>query len=131
MEDESGGTEPARRGLGASLRGLATGALGLVATHVELIGVELQEEKHRLIEVAVFGACALALLAMALLLATFGIVAWFWDTHRMETIVCLTVFYAALGAWALFTMQRKLEAHPNPFASTASELEKDRERLQP
>ncbi len=131
MEDESGGPEPDRRGLGASLRGLATGALGLVATHVELIGVELQEEKHRLIEVAVFGACALALFAMALMLATFCIVVWLWDSYRLESVIALTVVYAALGGWALFMMQKKLAGHPNPFATTAAELEKDRERLLP
>lgn len=131
MEQESGDAEAPRRGLGASLRGLAVSTAGLLATHLELLGVELQEEKHRLIEVAMFGACALALLAMALLLATFGIVAFFWDSHRMETIICLTVFYAALGGGALFLMLRKLETHPNPFAATAVELGKNRDRLHP
>lgn len=129
MEDDSGGAEPVRRGLGASVRGLATGVLGLLATHIELIGVELQEEKHRLIEVAVLGACSLVLFAMVLLLATFCIVVWQWDSHRLETIIGLTVLYAALGAAALFTMKSKLSTHPNPFAATAAELEKDRERL--
>jgi uncharacterized membrane protein YqjE len=129
MEDDSGGVEPVRRGLGASVRGLATGVLGLIGTHIELIGVELQEEKNRLIEVAALGACALVLFAMVLLLATFGIVVWQWDSHRLETIIGLTVLYALLGAAALFAAKSKLAAHPNPFAATAAELEKNRERL--
>ena len=131
MEETSGGSDAGRRGLGGSLRSLATGVVGLVAAHVELFGVELQEEKQRLIELAVLGACALALFAMTLLLATFAIVIWLWDHYRLESVFALAVLYALAGAIVVFILRKKLESHPNPFAASAEELEKDRERLLP
>jgi uncharacterized membrane protein YqjE len=131
MPDTGGAAEPGRRGLGASLRSLATGALGLVAAHVELVGVEIQQEKERVAELAVLGACALVLFGMALLLVTLLIVAALWDSYRLFAIGGLAVVYFALGAYAVASIRRKLDAHPNPFAGTAAELDKDRERLMP
>ena len=130
MPDAGGVAEPGRRGLGASLRSLATGALGLVAAHVELVGVEIQQEKERVAELAVLGACALVLFGMALLLVTFLIVAALWD-NRLLAISGLAVVYVGLGAYAVASIRRRLDAHPNPFAGTAAELDKDRERLMP
>jgi uncharacterized membrane protein YqjE len=131
VEDSSGGTDLGRRGIGASLRGLATGTFALLAGHVELIGVELQEERQRVVELAVLGACALVLFGMALLLATLVIVIWLWDSYRLESAIALTILYGALGACAVYLMRRKLASHPNPFAATVAELEKDRENLRP
>jgi uncharacterized membrane protein YqjE len=130
MSDTGGAAEPGRRGLGVSLSNLATGALGLVAAHVELVGVEIQQEKERVAELAVLGACALVLFGMALLLVTFLIVAALWD-NRLLAISGLAVVYVGLGAYAVASIRRRLDAHPNPFAGTAAELDKDRERLMP
>lgn len=131
MDEEGGGPHTAHRGIGASLRGLATGALGLVAAHVELLGVELQEEKQRVAELVVLGAVALVMFAMALLLGTLAIVVAMWEHYRLETVLVLTVVYAAIGVAAVFLMRGKIALHPNPFAATAEELHKDRERLGP
>jgi uncharacterized membrane protein YqjE len=130
--DESGNqTESGRRGLGASLRGLVTGTLGLLSAHVRLFGVELQEEKERIAELAVLGACALILFGMVLVLVTLLVVAAFWDSYRLQAIGGLALLYAILGGAVVLIMRRKLDTHPNPFAATAEELEKDIRRLHP
>lgn len=131
MAGSSSEADSGRRGIGASLRGLVTNTLGLLSIHVQLFGVELQEEKERIAELAALGACALVLFAMGLLLVTLLIVAAMWDSYRLQTIAGLTLLYAGLGVAALVTIRRKLSAHPNPFAATAAELEKDLKRLQP
>ena len=130
MAEAGGGTEAGHRGLGASLRGVVTGLLGLAATHAELVGVEIQEEKERIAEIAVLGACAFAMFAMTLLLITLLIVVVLWDSYRVQSVVGLAILYGGLGAAALIGIRRKLAAHPNPFAATAAELAADRERLQ-
>ena len=129
MAESSGEPETGRRRAGASLRSLATNVLGLIATHIELIGVELQEEKERIVEIAVLGAFALVMFAMVLLLVTLLIVAALWDSYRLQAMIGVALLYAFLGGWALATIRRKLDAHPNPFAATAEELAADRERL--
>ena len=131
MPDTGAGADPGRRGLGGSLRNLATGALGLVAAHVELVGIEIQQEKERVAELVVLGAGALVLFGMTLLLVTLLIVAALWDNYRLLAIGGLAILYFALGAYAVISIRRKLDAHPNPFAGTAAEIEKDRERLMP
>jgi uncharacterized membrane protein YqjE len=131
MPDTGGAAETGRRRLGSSLRNLAAGALGLFAAHVELLGVEIQEEKGRVAELAVLGACVLVLFGMALLLVSLLIVAALWDSYRLSAISGLAVAYVALGAYAIAGIRRKLAAHPNPFSATAAELDKDRERLRP
>jgi uncharacterized membrane protein YqjE len=131
MPDTGEPAEPGRRPLGASLRSLATGALGLVAAHVELLGIEIQQEKERVAELMVLGACALVLFGMTLVLLTLLIVAALWDSYRLPAIGGLAMLYLALGIYLVSSMRRKIDSHPNPFAGTAAELEKDRERLMP
>lgn len=130
MADSSDKDEPRRRGIGASLRGLVTNTLGLLSIHFQLIGVELQEEMQHVASLAVLGACAMVLFAMALLLLTLLIVAALWDSYRLQALLGLMLLYGGLGIAALIVIRRKVEAHQNPFAATAEELEKDIERLQ-
>ena|ERR1700722_9127875 len=124
IDDESG-----RRGLGASLRGLIANTLGLISSHALLLGVELQQEKERVAELAILGAIALVMFGMVMLLVTFLIIAAFWDSYRLQTVAGLALLYAVLGLGAGLAIRRKLDSHPNPFAATAAEIEKDIERL--
>jgi uncharacterized membrane protein YqjE len=124
FDDESG-----RRGLGASLRGLITNTLGLISSHAQLLGVELQQEKERVAELAILGSVALVMFAMVMLLVTFLIIAAFWDSYRLQVVAGLALLYAMCGLAAGLSIRRKLDAHPNPFAATAAEMEKDIERL--
>jgi uncharacterized membrane protein YqjE len=124
IDDESG-----RRGLGASLRGLIANTLGLVSSHAQLLGVELQQEKERVAELAILGGVALVMFGMVVLLVTFLVIAAFWDTYRLQTVAGLTLLYAVCGVAAALAIRRKLDSHPNPFAATAAEIEKDVERL--
>jgi uncharacterized membrane protein YqjE len=122
--DESG-----RRGLGASLRGLIANTLGLISSHAQLLGVELQQEKERIAELAILGSVALVMFGMVMLLVTFLIIAAFWDSYRLQSIAGLALLYTVFGVAAGMAIRRKLDAHPNPFAATAAEIEKDIERL--
>jgi uncharacterized membrane protein YqjE len=124
IEDESG-----RRGLGASLRGLITNTFGLISSHAQLLGVELQQEKERVAELAILGGVALVMFGMVMLLVTFLIVAAFWDSYRLQSVAGLALLYAVFGVAAGLAIRRKLDSHPNPFAATAAEIEKDIERL--
>jgi uncharacterized membrane protein YqjE len=124
IDDESG-----RRGLGASLRGLIANTLGLISSHAQLLGVELQQEKERIAALAVLGSIALVMFGMVMLLVTFLIIAAVWDGYRLQVIAGLTLLYAIIGVGAALGIRRKLHSYPNPFAATASEIEKDIEHL--
>jgi uncharacterized membrane protein YqjE len=118
-----------RRGLGASLRGLVANTLGLISSHARLLGVELQQEKERVAELAILGGVALVMFSMVMLLVTFLVIAAFWDSYRLQSVAGLALLYALFGLAAGLAIRRKLDSHPNPFAATAAEIEKDIERL--
>jgi len=111
------------------LRGLLSGMLGLLQSHVELAGVELQEEKERLRQGAALLVLALVGLGMGLLMLSALLVVAFWDSHRLLVLALLTLGYLAMGIAAAVMLRRQLADQPQPFAATLAELEKDRERL--
>jgi uncharacterized membrane protein YqjE len=126
MPGPEAGPSPGRTG---PLRDLLGAAIGLLGTHVELLGVELQEEKERLRELLVLAILAGAGLTLGLLLASAFLVVLFWDSYRLPVLGGLILAYLGLSAWAFAAMRRRLAAHPNTFAASVTELEKDRERL--
>jgi uncharacterized membrane protein YqjE len=126
MQGQEPGPVPGRTG---SLRELLGAALGLLGTHVELLGVEIQEEKERLRELLVLAMLAAAGLTLGLLLASAFLVILFWDHYRLAVLGALVLVWLGLAAWALAAMRRRLASHPNPFAASVAELDKDRAHL--
>lgn len=108
---------------------LGAGTLELVGTRLELAGVELAMARERLVTallllVAVFGLGLLALMA-----ASFGVIAYFWDTARFTAITIVTLIFAGAAAlgWMRFATLRR--DAPTLFASTFEALREDAQRL--
>src|SRR3954471_18135738 len=80
-------------GLLGSLRGFADGVLGSVHDRIELLAVELHEEKHRLVQILIL-ICSIAFLAvLALIFVSLAIVLVFWDKARVGVTIGLAVTY--------------------------------------
>jgi uncharacterized membrane protein YqjE len=126
MTGQEAGPAPGRSG---PLRDLLGAALGLLGTHVELLGIEIQEEKERLRQIVVLAILAGAGVTLGLLLASAFIVLLFWDSYRLQALGALVLVWLGLAAWALAGLRRGLAEHPNPFAASVAELERDREHL--
>ena len=115
-------------GLFASLRGVFDTVLGIAGTRFELIGIEIAEEKERLVALLVTTVAAVFAFSFALLLLTLLVVAAFWDNRVVVLGVCVLV-YAAAGAWLVMRLRTQLESRPSMFAATIAELAKDRDAL--
>jgi uncharacterized membrane protein YqjE len=124
------GTE-SPNGLLASLRRLLDMGLDLAQNRLELLSVELQEEKHRLIEVLVLTFTTVALGLMALIVISFTIVVLFWENGRLPVLIILSVSYIAATVWASFRLRALVRNGPPPLRDSLEELTKDRECLQP
>ncbi len=100
----------------------------LVQSRLELLLLELKEERIRLLDalllVAACGVCAL----MTLALLTFTLVVLFWE-HRVLVLVGLTLAYSA-GAVVSFWFLRNRLRHWQSFAATLDQIKKDRACLQ-
>lgn len=124
--------EPADRpqgGVQVPLRALGAAVLGLLETHVAILGVELAEEKERLRELVVLAALAAAGITLGLLTLSAFLVVAFWDSYRLQVLAALTLVYLGLGIWAMLAFTRSAARHPNPLTTSVAELAKDRERL--
>lgn len=116
-------------GLKVALKRLAANIAALLETRLELASVELAEERERLKSMIVLLITSVVALAFAGLAATAGVIAYFWDTHRMGAIIGVTVFYAAVAGFALWRMAELRRDAPPPFEATLAELQKDRRWL--
>jgi uncharacterized membrane protein YqjE len=120
--------EETRPGVWSSLKRVLDALLATVQNRVELISVELQEEKCRLVEAILLAAGVAAFGILTLTLLTFTLVALLWDTARMVALVGLSVTYLAVTVAAWRALQARLRS-PAAFAGTLEELKKDRSCL--
>jgi len=108
---------------------LAQRVLVIFDNRLQLLLVEAQEERERLLRalwlgmaVAVFGL--LAGLTFTLIVAMF-----FWNTSPLLALVILGAFYAA-GAVACFIQLARLQKNWQTLPGTIDQLRKDRECLE-
>lgn len=115
-------------GILASVRKILDGGLALVQNRVELLAVEVRQEKCRLVEAIMLASAVVALGMMTLTLVTFLLVTLFWDNGRVAVLVILSLLYllAALIAWRGLRARLK---DASAFSGTLEEIKKDRECL--
>jgi uncharacterized membrane protein YqjE len=109
------------------LRRIVSSVFAIFETRLELIGIELAEEKERLIGVLFLGLAAMMLTMMALITLTVLIAIAFWDTYRWQSLAAITVAYALVAVLCAVRARAGLVNAPNVFDSTLAEFKKDRD----
>jgi uncharacterized membrane protein YqjE len=123
---EDAGAEGRASGLKPSVMHLVAGGLGLVRARLELAGVELAEERERVIALLVLAVAGAVLATFAVAAISLVVVAYFWDTHRFQAIAAIGAVYAVLAALAFARASSIVRRAPSPFSATIAEFEKDR-----
>jgi len=109
----------------SALRRIAGGVLAIAQTRLELIGIEIAEEKERLL-ISLFIALAGMLLSlMALVTLTVLIAVTFWDSYRWQSLAVLTAVYTLAAIGCGLNAWNRLRNSPPMFPATLAELEKD------
>jgi uncharacterized membrane protein YqjE len=112
------------------LRALGATVLGILRTRLELLAVELAEEKNRLLAILLWSLGGLLALAMGILMLSLLVVAAFWDTdHRLTALGVVAALYFLCGLGALLYVRNKVANAPFTFDETLAELERDRQAL--
>jgi uncharacterized membrane protein YqjE len=119
-------TPPAPAGFVDSLRALGDGLMASVESRLELVSIELQEEKFRLIQVFIWISAALFTGMLAVLFASLTLVYLFWESARLAALGGLTLLYTGAMVTIIVLFRRYLARQPRPFAATLDELGKDR-----
>lgn len=118
-------------GIFARVRLLIDKVLHLVETRLDLLSVELHEEKCRLIESLIWASAAVFLGGMALFTITITIIFVLWANYetRMWALGILSFFYLAAAIFCLFKLKRRFHNGHMPFEESLREIKKDRECL--
>ncbi|WP_019409307.1 phage holin family protein [Pseudomonas psychrophila] len=124
MSNEESSSRSSPRRLGAAF-------LGLLHSHVELLGIELQEQKARTVSLLLFAGLALVFGLLLLIGLSALILIVLWDSYRLPGIIGLCVFYALAAVFCGLRLKSAVFDESSPFNATLEELAKDRERLLP
>jgi uncharacterized membrane protein YqjE len=116
-------------GVFESLRKLCDTGLAILQNRLELFGVEVEEQKARLLRVLFLGAVVVLLANTALFLVTATIIMLVGEDARVVVLVGLSLLYASAAGGIYFLLRRELRSAPLPFNDTVSELKKDRQWL--
>jgi len=115
-----------RGGLFASLRGLAATGLALLQTRLELLAVEVQEEKARTVSLIAYSIATVLLLgAGAIFLAVF-VTVLLWDSNRLLALGVFAALFLGGGVLCLLAVRRLAATPSTLFVGSLAELAKDR-----
>ncbi len=115
--------------VGASRRA-AQRTLDIGANRLELLIVELHEERERLLLTLAMALGAAALALLAGIAFTLGVMVLLWEHSPAIAMGVLMLLYGA-GAAFLYTRVMRLQRTCEMFTATLEQLRKDRECLAP
>ncbi|MFK1435490.1 phage holin family protein [Pseudomonas aeruginosa] len=114
-----------------SLRRFGAAFLGLLHGHVELFGIELQEQKANTLRLLLFAGLALVFALLLLVGLSLLVLIVFWDTNRLAAALGLCLFYVIGSLFCGWSLYQSINDESSPFSATLEELANDRERLLP
>ncbi|WP_017905651.1 phage holin family protein [Pseudomonas asplenii] len=116
---------------GSSSRRLGAAVLGLLHSHIELFGIELQEQKARTVSLLLFAGLALVFALLLLIGLSALVLILVWDTYRLAGIIGLCAFYSLAALFCGLRLKAAVFDESSPFHATLEELANDRKRLLP
>jgi len=116
--------EAGRPGLFAALKNILATLLSIGRTRAELLAVEIEEEKYRLIAMWAKAIGAAFLIALGVIMAVFSLALAFWEQRVLLFGLFAGLFF--IGAAVLVVSVRQQAKSPSRlFRSSLSELEAD------
>lgn len=113
------------------LRGMGAAALGLLHGHLELLGIELQEQKVASLRQLLYAGVAVVFGLLLLFALSVLVLLLCWDSYRLEAIIALCLFHGLGCLLALWRLLAALRRQTSPFSASLEELARDREQLLP
>lgn len=116
-------------GIVGDVRALASTALRAVRTRLELVAIELKEEKAWALRFLVIAVAALYLLSFGLLLAIFALVVWASEANRPAILAWFAGIFLVGGAAGVAYIVSASKGRSPLFQETIAVLKGDEEAL--
>ena len=120
---------PSRPRLAESLHGIIDAGLQTAQTRLELLAVELQEEKLRLTGLALNTVLAGLLLGFGLVFLMIFLTVLFWEEHRLLALGISTAVCIGGGLLAASNAARAFRSGTKLFTASLAEFARDRAAL--
>ena len=114
-----------------SIRSFLANWVAVVKTRVEIISVEIEEQREWMEQLLLLAVAAAFCLAVGMILFTFFFVVLFWESHPLVVLGGFTILYLGGGIALWLTLRHKIRTKPRIFSATSAELGKDYSALQP
>lgn len=105
---------------------MAETLLAAVQDRLALLGMELEEEKRRLIHTALWALAAFVTGVMTLMMGSVAVICVCWETARHAAVLGVAGFHAALLLVAVIGLRRMLRRRSRLFSASLERLEEDR-----
>jgi len=113
----------------SSIKNLVSTGTSIAQTRLELISVDVQIARSKLIGLLVMIVSALFFLFFGLVMLALFIVIYSWESDRMMALGLLTGTFLAIGLILALLIMQSLRTMPKLFEASIAELAKDREAL--
>jgi len=126
---DAAGNPPGHRRLFASVKGLLGTGVTLLHNRLELLGVELAEERVRLASLLAYGGAAFLCLAAGLIFLAIFLTVLMWDSNRLLALGVFSALFLAAGIASLMLTLSLAKSGSKLFSASLAELRKDRDTL--
>jgi uncharacterized membrane protein YqjE len=116
-------------GLFSSVRRVADTCVSSIHNRVELVSVELQEEKIRLVRLLLWTGAALFAAFLAITVITIAVVMLVPEDSRNVAISAFGLLYVIVAIVVALKLRAEIRNAPPPLNDTMTELKKDLECL--
>jgi uncharacterized membrane protein YqjE len=113
----------------SSIKNLVSTGISIAQTRLELISVDVQIARSKLIGLLVMIISALFFLFFGLVMLALFIVIYSWESDRMMALGLLTGTFLSIGLIFALLIMQSLRTMPKLFEASIAELAKDREAL--
>jgi uncharacterized membrane protein YqjE len=113
----------------AALRRLASTAVELLRTRLELLVTELGEERSRIVRFLVLAVSAGFFLALGIISLTFFVILLAWETRPVLVAGLLTAAYLVVGVGLALKARNIIFTRSKLFSASLEELRKDHDDL--
>jgi len=112
--------------LGGASGRIAGAVAQTLKDRIELLGLELREDKMRLVQVLILACCGVVFGLLGLILAILTVLALLPEQWRAAGMGGLAGACLVAALWAFAGLKRRLAGRGHMFAQTLAELEKDK-----
>jgi len=113
----------------SSIKNLVSTGTSIAQTRLELISVDVQIARTKLISLLAMIVSALFFLFFGLVMLALFIVIYSWESDRMLALGLLTSAFLLIGLILTLLVMQSMRTMPRLFEASIAELAKDREAL--